>query len=169
MEHLKVINLLTEELEDRVNTSMENKYLINLFTLGKSLVYYLNAINSNAIVNAKLKNNVAKIGFDIDEAEFLDDIMVDNNQCYRQAEIYSNILASLMDARVSIVNNNLSILMKTLNIIILCIMVPSLVVSAFSMNVQIPLQQNPFAFWIIMALSLASVLVVISFWKFKRL
>jgi magnesium transporter len=169
MEHLKVINLLTEELEDRVNTSMENKYLINLFTLGKSLVYYLNAINSNAIVNAKLKNNVAKIGFDIDEAEFLDDIMVDNNQCYRQAEIYSNILASLMDARVSIVNNNLNILMKTLNIIILCIMVPSLVVSAFSMNVHIPLQQNPFAFWIIMALSLASALVVVVFWKFKKL
>ena len=169
MEHLRVINLLTEELEDRVNTSMENKYLINLFTLGKSLVYYLNAINSNAIVNAKLKNNIAKIGFDTEEAEFLDDIMVDNNQCYRQAEIYSNILASLMDARVSIVNNNLNILMKTLNIIILCIMLPSLVVSAFSMNVHIPLQQNPFAFWIIMGLSLASALVVAAFWKFKKL
>ncbi len=169
MEHLKVINLLTEELEDRVNTSMENKYLINLFTLGKSLVYYLNAINSNAIVNAKMKNNSAKIGFDTEEAEFLDEIMVDNNQCYRQAEIYSNILASLMDARVSIVINNLNILMKTLNIIILCIMLPSLVVSAFSMNVHIPLQQNPFAFWIIMGLSLASALVVAAFWKFKRL
>ncbi|HPI92358.1 MAG TPA: magnesium transporter CorA family protein [Deltaproteobacteria bacterium] len=169
MEHLRVINLLTEELEDRVNTSMENKYLLNLFTLGKSLVYYLNAINSNAIVNAKIKNNIGKIGFDTEEAEFLDDIMVDNNQCYRQAEIYSNILASLMDARVSIVNNNLNILMKTLNIIILCIMLPSLVVSAFSMNVHIPLQQNPFAFWIIMGLSLASALVVAAFWKFKKL
>lgn len=169
MEHLRVINLLTEELEDRVNTSMENKYLLNLFTLGKSLVYYLNAINSNAIVNAKIKNNIGKIGFDTDEAEFLDDIMVDNNQCYRQAEIYSNILASLMDARVSIVNNNLNILMKTLNIIILCIMLPSLVVSAFSMNVHIPLQQNPFAFWIIMGLSLASALVVAAFWKIKKL
>jgi magnesium transporter len=48
-------------------------------------------------------------------------------------------------------------------------MLPSLVVSAFSMNVHIPLQQNPFAFWIIMGLSLASALVVAAFWKFKRL
>ncbi|HXK48782.1 MAG TPA: CorA family divalent cation transporter, partial [Deltaproteobacteria bacterium] len=63
----------------------------------------------------------------------------------------------------------LNILMKTLNIIILCIMLPSLVVSAFSMNVHIPLQQNPFAFWIIMGLSLASALVVAAFWKFKKL
>jgi magnesium transporter len=169
MEHLKVINLLTDELEDRVNTSMENKYLINLFTLGKSLVYYLNAINSNAIGIAKLRNNAAKIGFDTDDAEFLEDIMVDNNQCYRQAEIYSNILASLMDARVSIVNNNLNILMKTLNMIVLCIMVPTFVVSAFSMNVSIPIQHHPFAFWIIMGMSLASALVVFGFWKIKRL
>ncbi len=169
MEHLKVINLLTDELEDRVNTSMENKYLINLFTLGKSLVYYLNAINSNAIGIAKLRNNAAKIGFDTDDAEFLEDIMVDNNQCYRQAEIYSNILASLMDARVSIVNNNLNILMKTLNMIVLCIMVPTFVVSAFSMNVSIPVQHHPFAFWIIMGMSLCSALVVFGFWKIKRL
>ena len=36
---------------------------------------------------------------------------------YKQAEIYSNILAGLMDARASIVSNNLNVLMKTLNII----------------------------------------------------
>ncbi|HOJ13805.1 MAG TPA: magnesium transporter CorA family protein [Deltaproteobacteria bacterium] len=169
MEHLRVINLLTEELEDRINTSMENTYLINLFTLGKSLVYYLNAINSNAIVIAKLKNNVQKIGLNTEEAEFLDDIMVDNNQCYRQAEIYSNILSNLMDARVSIVNNNLNILMKTLNIIILCIMLPQFVVSAFSMNVAMPMQHHPLAFWFIMGISLLSTLVVVVFWKYKKL
>lgn len=169
VEHLKIINLITDELEQKVNTSMENKYLINLFTLGKSLVYYLNAINSNGVVIEKLKNNASKIGFTTDETEFLDDIMVDNNQCYRQAEIYSNILASLMDARVSIVNNNLNILMKTLNIVIICVMLPQLVVSAFSMNVNIPMQQNPFAFWIIMGMSLLSVLGVMAFWKYKKL
>ena len=169
MEHLKIINSITDELEQKVNTSMENKYLINLFTLGKSLVYYLNAINSNGVVIEKLKNNSAKSGFNTDETEFLDDIMVDNNQCYRQAEIYSNILASLMDARVSIVNNNLNILMKTLNIIVICIMLPNLVVSAFSMNVAMPMQQYPFAFWIIIGMSLMSVFGVMIFWKYKRL
>jgi len=74
-----------------------------------------------------------------------------------------------MDARVSIVNNNLNILMKTLNIVIICVMLPQLVVSAFSMNVTIPMQQNPFAFWIIMGMSLLSVLGVMAFWKYKKL
>ncbi|MCU0873246.1 MAG: hypothetical protein MUE50_12975, partial [Pirellulaceae bacterium] len=46
--HLKVINAVSESLEDQINTSMHNRYLLNLFSLEKSLVYYLNAISSNA-------------------------------------------------------------------------------------------------------------------------
>jgi len=169
MEHLKIINLLTDELEGKINESMENRYLINLFTLEKSLVYYLNAIHSNTVVIEKLKNYVSRMGFTTEETEFLDDILVENNQCFRQAEIYSNILASLMDARVSIVSNNLNILMKTLNIITICIMVPTLVVSAFSMNVGIPMQHSPYAFWIIMGMALLGALTVMLFWRYKRL
>jgi len=168
MEHLKVINFLTDELEAKINKSMENRYLTNLFTLEKSLVYYLNAINSNTVVIEKLKNYSPRIGFLTEESEFLDDILIENNQCYRQAEIYSNILASLMDARVSIVSNNLNILIKILNIITICIMIPTFVVSAFFMNVGIPLQGNPLAFWIIMAMAFISALGVMLIWRFKK-
>lgn len=168
MEHLKVINRITDELEQKINISMENRHLINLFTLEKSLVYYLNAINANTVVIEKLKNYAGKIGFLTDESEFLDDILIENNQCYRQAEIYSNILASLMDARASIVSNNLNILIKTLNVITICIMVPTFVVSAFSMNVGIPLQDHPAAFLIVMAVSVFSAVGVMLFWKYKK-
>jgi magnesium transporter len=147
---------------------MKNKYLINLFTLEKSLVYYLNAINSNGFVIGRLKQNAQRIGFSTDSIELLDDIIIENNQCYKQAEIYSNILAGLMDARVSIVSNNLNILMKTLNIITIAIMVPTFVVSAFSMNVQIPLATHPWAFWVIMGLAATSVISFMFFWRYKK-
>ena len=168
LEHLKIINMISDELEKKVNAAMENSYLINLFTLEKSLVYYLNAINSNGVLIEKLKNNGSKVGFVGEEIEFLDDMIIENNQCYRQAEIYSNILASLMDARASIVGNNLNVLMKTLNIITIGIMVPTFVVSAFSMNVSIPMQQFPHAFWIIMGLAILSVAGLIIFWRRKK-
>ncbi len=168
LEHLKVINMISDSLEDKINASMKNKYLINLFTLEKSLVYYLNALNSNSFVIERIKHNAAKIGLSVEETEMIDDIIIENNQCYKQAEIYSNILAGLMDARVSIVSNNLNILMKTLNIITIGIMVPTLVVSAFSMNVKIPLSGHPMAFWIIMSLALLSVIFFMSFWKLKK-
>lgn len=168
LEHLKVINMISDELEQKINASMENRYLINLFTLEKSLVYYLNSINSNGAVLDRLKSNAAKIGYSVEEQELLDDLIVENNQCYRQAEIYSNILANLMDARVSIVSNNLNILMKTLNIITIGIMVPTFVVSAFSMNVRIPMQGFPYAFWVILGMSACSVVGFLFFWRYKK-
>ena len=67
-----------------------------------------------------------------------DRLLIENSQCYEQALIYSNILASMMDARVSIVSNNLNWLMKTLTIITIAIQLPTLVVSIFSMNVSFP-------------------------------
>jgi magnesium transporter len=169
LEHLKAINSVSGELEQHINTAMENRYLLNLFTLEKSLVYYLNAINSNAKVIDRLQRNAVKMELTADNLEFLDDISIENTQCYRQAEIYSNILASMMDARASIVSNNLNVLMKTLNIITIGIMVPTLVVSAFSMNVTMPLDSNhPVTFWIIMSLAFLSVAAVIGVWRYKK-
>ena len=168
VEHLKVINAVSDSLEEQINTSMQNKYLLNLFSLEKSLVYYLNGLNSNAKLIERLRNNAAKIGISGESLEFVDDMLIENSQCYEQAEIYSNILASMMDARVSIVSNNLNWLMKTLTIITIAIMLPTLVVSVFSMNVPIPGEKHPLMFWIIMCFALTSVVLVRLVWWLKR-
>jgi magnesium transporter len=122
LEHLKIINFISDEIEHKINTSFENKNLINLFAIEKSLVYYLNSINSNKVLIEKLKTNSAKLSLSQEEYEFLDDILIENDQCYKQAEIYSNILVGMGDARASIVNNNLNLQMKRLTIITLIFM-----------------------------------------------
>lgn len=168
IEHLRVINAVSDALEDQINTSMQNKYLLNLFSLEKSLVYYLNAISSNGRLIERLKNSATKLNFTPESIEFIDDMVIENSQCYEQAEIYSNILASMMDARVSIVSNNLNWLMKTLTIITIGIMLPTFVVSLFSMNVDFPGRDHPLAFWFILTLALSSVFFVRLMWWWKR-
>jgi magnesium transporter len=143
---------------------MGNKYLLNLFTLEKSLVYYLKAIHSNGVLMEKLKNNSAKIGFSQENVEFLDDMYIENNQCIQQTEILSQVLASLMDARASLISNNLNIRIKALTLITIAIMLPTFVVSLFSMNVPIPLEERDYAFWVISALALASSCAVVFLW-----
>jgi magnesium transporter len=169
MEHLRIINMIADDVEQKINKAMENRFLINLFALQKSLVYYQNAVNSNGVLIEKIRHNAAKFCFTQEEIELLDDISVENTQCYRQAEVYSNILASLMDARASIVSNNLNVLMKTLNIITISIMVPTLVVSIFSMNVVLPfgLKEHP-AFWFIMGLAGISMVGFLLFWRLRK-
>lgn len=168
LEHLRVIDMVSDELGEKISTSMENTYLLNLFALEKSLVYYQNAINSNSVLIEKMKIYTQRIGFTVEDTELLDDITIENTQCYKQAEIYSNILASMMDARVSIVNNNLNILMKKLTMITIAIMVPTFVVSAFSMNVAIPVQKHAHAFWIIMAIAFVAMLGFFFFWRMRK-
>jgi magnesium transporter len=169
LEHLKIINSISVELERKINEAMENRYLINLFGLEKSLVYYVSSINSNDLLLEKIKYNVAKFVFTPEETEYLDDTIIENKQCGRQAEIYSNILASMMDARASIVSNNINVLVKTLNIITIGIMVPTLIVSIFSMNVRLPIPyEHPLAFWLVMALSAAALSIFMYFWWRKK-
>jgi magnesium transporter len=139
--HLKVINMLSESIEQKINSSMENKYLFNMFTLEKSLVYYLNGISSNVTVIEKIKYHSVKLGFTQENIEVLDDLMIENAQCFKQAEVYSNILTGLMDARGSIVNNNLNLLIKRLTIINIVFMPLNVIagiggMSEFSMMTQ---------------------------------
>lgn len=166
VEHIRGIDAISGELEQQIYVSMENKYLVNLFTLEKSLVYYLNAINSNGMLIEKLKNNAAKIGFSPENMELLDDILIENNQCRIQADIYSQVLASLMDARASIISNNLNIRIKALTLITIAIMLPTLIVSVFSMNVRIPLAWYGHAFWVITGMAaLSATIMGVLWWK----
>jgi magnesium transporter len=115
--HLKTINLMTEEIEHKINYSMENTSLLHMFTMEKSLVYYLNGINSNAMLFSKMRASATRLGFSEDNLEMLEDIIIENTQCSKQADVYASILSSMMDARASIVNNNLNMLIKRLTII----------------------------------------------------
>jgi magnesium transporter len=166
--HLKAMNAISNEIEQKINTSMENKYLINMFTVEKSLVYYLDALNSNASVIERMRNSMTRLQAAPELLDFVDDIIIENRQCSKQAEIYSNILGSLMDARASIVNNNLNVLMKTLAKITLAVMIPTFVVSAFSINVAIPFQRNPQAFLIVMGASAFSLGLLLLIFRLKK-
>lgn len=170
-EHIRVIQMISDELEQKINTSMENKQLQNMFSVEKSLVFYLKAISSNARVIEKIKANAAKMGWTSDELEYVDDLAIENNQCYEQANTYSQVLSSMMDAWVSVVSNNLNILIKKLTLVMICIMLPTLIISIFSMNVKLPLEQEASlaSFWVIVGLAVSSAVGVFLVWRFKKL
>ena len=160
LEHLKVINMCSDQLESEVSTAMENRHLLNLFTLEKSLVYYLNAISSNGRVIDRMRVNAARLNLTSENLELLDDIAIENGQCYEQAQIYSQVLSGLMDARVSVVSNNLNVLIKRLNVIMIALMLPTLIISIFSMNLPIPFQSQMSMFWLVVLVAAVSAAAV---------
>ena len=165
--HLKAINMLSDSLERRIMTSMETRYLLNMFALEKSLVYILNAINSNGALFDKMKSCAEKLGFDHDQTRTLEDIVIENQQCLRRSEIYSQVIAGLMDARASIVSHNLNVLIKHFTIWTIAIMMANLVVGIFSMNVRlpVPMENALWPFYIVNVLAVGSAVGV--FWISK--
>ena len=162
--------MIADQLEEKISTAMENRHLLNLFTLEKSLVYYLNAIGSNRRVIDKLKAHAQRLGLTAENVEFLDDLLIENDQCHEMAHTYSQVLSSLVGARASLVSNNLNVLMKTLTLVMIALMLPTLVVSIFSMNVKLPIEQEQglLSFGIVMALASASGVAVIWLWRYKK-
>lgn len=118
--HLQVINDIASELEPKLVRSMENRHLLQMFSIEKSLVYYVNAISANGRVIERLKANARNEhtdGLTPEMIEFVDDVAIENAQCLEQAQVYANVFTGLMDARASIVGNNLNVLMKRLTVI----------------------------------------------------
>ncbi len=117
LDHIKAMKIISREIQIKLNASMENEYLIQMFNLSESLIYYINAISSNLTVLIKLRNYFEKHPGNEERSEQLEDIIIENNQCLKQAEIYSSVLSGLMDARGNIINNNMNVLIKNLTII----------------------------------------------------
>lgn len=168
--HLKAINMLSDSLERRISTSLENKYLLNMFALEKSLVYIINSITSNAALLEKIKISAEKLGFDHDQTGIIEDLIIENQQCYRRAEIHTQVIGGLMDARASIVSHNLNQLIKKFTIWTVAIMLANLVVGIFSMNVHlpIPMEDGVWPFWLVNVLALAAGGFVFWLWRLKK-
>jgi len=169
-QHLQVMNQIAGQIEAKLNRAMENRHLLNLFALEKSLVYYLNAIASNGRLLDRIRASAARMGLGSEELELLDDLAIENHQCHEVANTYSQVLAGLMDARASIVSNNLNILMKELTVVMLAIMFPSLIVALFSMNVRMPFDQEGslIPFWIVVAGAAASSAAILMLYKHRK-
>jgi magnesium transporter len=167
MEYLKEINQKRNLYEQKLYDSNRNEELLNLMRIQKSLVYFVTALRSNELLMMKLERTNF-LGLNDDERELLNDLIVDTSQALEMANIYTNILSSTMDAFASIISNNLNSVMKRLTSITIIISVPVLVASVYGMNVDIPYQHSPHAFYIPVILSLVMSIIISGYFMKKK-
>ena len=90
---LKRVKRTSRDIQAKLTKSLENRELLRMFSLSEGLVYHINAIEANGRVLRRLRHLAQRLGFDEEELEFLDDIVIDNDQCSRQGQIFSTVLA----------------------------------------------------------------------------
>ena len=166
LNYLKQINKETEIAEYILKNSMQNKELLKLLSLEKSLVYFTTYLKSNEIVMEKtLRGKIVKL-YEEDE-EILEDAITENRQAIEMAQIYSNILNGTMDAYASIISNNLNGVMKFLTSITIILAVPTMISSFWGMNVKLPFENSPMGF-LIMVLIAIIMTIAVTLWLNKK-
>ncbi len=168
LNYLRQIEKLSNRIENDLQKSMKNKELTQLLQLEKSLVYFSTSLKSNESVLEKLMKLEAIRKYE-DDQELLEDVIIENKQAIEMTNIYSSILSGTMDAFASVISNNLNIVMKSLTIVTITLAVPSMISGFFGMNVGIPFENYPYAFYVIVGASaLLSILTTLALMK-KRL
>ena len=160
LKNLKEINRLTNEIERELQKSLKNEELIRLLNIEKSLVYFTTSLKSNELMMERLlKTELLKLTSA--DKDMIEDVMIDNRQAIEMANIYSNILSGMMDAFASVISNNLNVVMKILTSITIILMIPTLTASIYGMNIELPFQHSPHAFFITIGISFAISLISI--------
>lgn len=157
LRYLRIIDKKSEQVEEKLHLSPRNQELIELLELEKSLVYFTTSLRSNEAVLEKLMK-IESIKKYPEDTELLDDVIIENTQAIEMAHIYSGILKSMMDTFASVISNNLNDVMKVLSVITIVMSIPTIIFSAYGMNLNaagMPFSSTQWGFLIIILFSVA--------------
>lgn len=159
---LTSINNYINKKEKTLYKSTDNKELLDLLNIEKTLVYFSTSLKANDIVLERLsKGNILTL-YEEDE-DLLEDALIENKQAIEMAGIYREILTSMTDTYASIISNNLNDVMKFLTSITIVLSIPTMVASFLGMNVPMGnIGTSKESFIIILAVSfIVSILITI--------
>ena len=132
LKYLKQMNAMMNAAEVRLEEKMDNDELMRTMGIGKFLIYFITSLNGNMTVLTRLKKHLRNTPHDED---LLEDVEIETQQALDTASIYNDILERQQETYSSIIGNNLNRIMKTLTVVTILLMIPTVVAGYYGMNV----------------------------------
>lgn len=166
---LMSINDYMNKKEKILYKSTNNKELIDLLNVEKTLVYFSTSLKANDVVLEKLsKGNVVTLYED--DNDLMEDAMIENKQAIEMSNIYREILTSMTDTYATIISNNLNDVMKFLAGITIVFSIPTMVASFIGMNVPLgDIGTSPVSFGLIIIFSFVLSIIIALILKKKNM
>lgn len=150
---------IMEEIDrekDRLNALLRKTTtkdsLLALSDLETGSVYILAAANQNVLLLEQLKGHPRFKNLKEEEAEQLDDALIEARQLASMSQLHSQILQQLSSAFNNVLNNNLNENLTKLTIMSILLAFLAVITGFFGMNVSLPLSTDKFA-WIYIILA----------------
>ena len=151
LKYLKQMSAMMNAAEDRLENKMDNDELMRTMGLGKFLIYFITSLNGNMTVLARRKKRLRNTPHDED---LLEDVEIETQQALDTASIYNDILERQQETYSSIIGNNLNRIMKTLTVVTILLMIPTVVAGYYGMNVPNGLESRWVGFPLAVIISL---------------
>ncbi|PMP67984.1 MAG: magnesium transporter [Thermodesulfobacterium geofontis] len=139
---LRQIDRTLEEYEEEIFRSIENEEILKMLSIEKTLTYFNTSLQGNDTVLIKIQSG-RYIRLTEEEIELLEDVQIENRQAIEMTKVFLNIVAGTMDAYTSVINNNLTLIMKFLAGIAIILSIPTIIYSMYGMNIPLPFQELP--------------------------
>lgn len=101
-----------------------------------------------------------------DDKELVEDLRIDNAQVVESARALLKTIQNVRNASEAILANNLNNRIKTLTVLTILLTIPTITASLYGMNVPLPLQEHPAAFFAVIGFILLTVSLVV--WYFRK-
>ena len=151
LKYLKQMNGIMNAAEQRLEQKMDNNELMRTMGIGKYLIYFITSLKGNMTVLTRLKKRLRALPHDED---LLDDLEIETQQALDTASIYNDSLERQQETYSSVIGNNLNRIMKTLTVVTILLMIPTVIAGYYGMNVPNGMESWPYGYPLAVAISL---------------
>ena len=160
IEYIKILNKEIDELQIQTKSSTRTHHLEKIIELQKSLTIFQMSIRENAPVIESIFE-LEYLSESGNGEDLLNDLQVENKQARIMVEKSTVMLDKLSDLYTNVINNNLNEVMKTLTSVTILMTIPTIVGGIWGMNVKLPWENIPNAFWILLFLCLIIAIITL--------
>ena len=167
LKYLKNINVQIMSSESELQETVRNDELLKLQRIENSLVYFVTSLKGNDVLFYRLVHS--KTVRNACDEDLTEDVGIELKQAEEANNIYRNIIHSMSNSYSSVISNNINGTMKTLTSINIILMLPTLIASLYGMNVSNYMEDNKYAFFIVVGASVVLSILLSLFFRRKDL
>lgn len=168
--HLTTVSKQILGVRNRLRVEqITNRDFIQFVTIEDELNDFMSAlVPTNTMLKRLLTGRHMKLHEE--DKELIEDLLLSNEQSIESAKSNIKTIVSIREAYSTIATNNLNQIIRVLTSITAILTVPTIIASAYGMNIKLPFSSDPDAFWLISAITLLiSALLIMLFRRQKWL
>ena len=149
------------------NTHVNNDDILNFIDVEEDLNEFLAALQPYGILLHSLLNGKYMKLHDEDE-DLIEDLQLSTNELIELTKSRLKTIQNIREAYNTIATNNLNKVFKRLTSIAIFLAIPTIFGGFYGMNVALPFEDSPYAFWFVIWLTAMTIFGFVTYFKSKK-